>query len=69
MDRADHYRIYGMKMTMDGDKISVDFASATRKKTTYADFEEGADDSAPFVFEQAAQTRPLPQEWPLLSYD
>ena len=53
MDRADHYRIYGMKMTMDGDKISVDFASATRKKTTYADFEEGADDSAPFVFEQA----------------
>ena len=53
MDRADHYRIYGMKMTMDGDKISVDFASATRKKTTYADFDEGADDSAPFVFEQA----------------
>lgn len=53
MDRADHYRIYGMKMTMNGDKISVDFASATRKKTTYADFEEGAEDSAPFVFEQA----------------
>ena len=53
MDRADHYRIYGMKMSMDGDKISVDFATATRKKTTYADFEEGAEDSAPFVFEQA----------------
>lgn len=53
MDRADHYRIYGMKMSMDGDKISIDFATATRKKTTYADFEEGAEDSAPFVFEQA----------------
>lgn len=53
MDRADHYRIYGMKMSMDGDKISVDFTSATRKKTTYTDFEEGAEDSAPFVFEQA----------------
>ena len=53
MDRADHYRIYGMKMSMDGDKISIDFTSATRKKTTYANFEEGAEDSAPFVFEQA----------------
>lgn len=53
MDRADHYRIYGMKLSMDGDKISIDFTTATRKKTTYANFEEGADDSAPFVFEQA----------------
>ena len=53
MDRADHYRIYGMKMSMNGDKISVDFATATRKKTTYSDFEDGAEDSAPFVFEQA----------------
>ena len=53
MDRADHYRIYGMKMSMDGDKISIDFATATRKKTTYTDFEEGVEDSAPFVFEQA----------------
>lgn len=52
MDRADHYRMYGMKISMDGDKISVDFTSATRKKTTYADFEEGAEDSTPFVFEQ-----------------
>ena len=53
MDRADHYRLYGMKYSMEGDKISVDFASATRKKTTYSDFEDGAEDSAPFVFEQA----------------
>lgn len=52
MDRADHYRIYGMKMSMSGDKINIDFATATRKKTTYSDFEEGSDDSALFVFEQ-----------------
>ena len=26
MDRADHYRLYGMKYTMDGDKITIDFA-------------------------------------------
>lgn len=53
MDRADHYRIYGMKISMNGDKINVDFASACRKKTTYSNFEDGAEDSAPFVFEQA----------------
>ena len=53
MDRADHYRIYGMKMSVNGDKISIDFATANRKKTTYSDFEDGAEDSALFVFEQA----------------
>lgn len=53
MDRADHYRIYGMKLSMDGDKINIDFSTATRKKTTYSDFEDGAEDSSPFVFEQA----------------
>ena len=53
MDRADHYRLYGMKYSMEGDKITVDFASATRKKTTYSDFEEGTDDAEQFLFEQA----------------
>lgn len=53
MDRADHYRLYGMKYTMDGDKITIDFASACRKKTTYSDFEEGAEDAEQFVFEKA----------------
>lgn len=53
IDRADHYRIYGMKMSMNNDKISIDFETATRKKTTYVDFEEGAEETAPMVFEQA----------------
>lgn len=53
MDRADHYRLYGMKYTMDGDKITIDFASACRKKTTYSNFEEGAEDAEQFVFEKA----------------
>lgn len=52
IDRADHYRIYGMKMSMNNDKISIDFETATRKKTTYVDFEEGAEETAPMVFEQ-----------------
>lgn len=55
MDRADHYRIYGMKMSMNGDKINIDFSTSTRKKTTYSDLEEGADDSASFVFEQIVE--------------
>lgn len=53
MDRADHYRIYGMKISMDGDKITIDFESAIRKKTTYTNFEDGSDDSELFLFEQA----------------
>lgn len=53
VDRADHYRIYGMKMSMNNDKINIDFETATRKKTTYVDFEEGAEETAPMVFEQA----------------
>ena len=51
MDRADHYRIYGIKFTMDGDKIVVDFDSACRKKTKYENIEDGSDSSEPFVFE------------------
>lgn len=53
MDRADHYRIYGMKYTVDGDKISIDFDSAVRKKTKYENLDEGAEDNSPFFFEQA----------------
>jgi len=53
VDRADHYRIYGMKMSMNNDKINIDFETATRKKTTYVDFEESAEETAPMVFEQA----------------
>lgn len=53
MDRADHYRIYGIKFTMDGDKISINFDCATRKKTKYETIEDGAEDDAPYLFEQA----------------
>lgn len=52
MDRADHYRLYGMKFTVDGDKISIDFDSAVRKKTKYENMEADAEDDAPYLFEQ-----------------
>ena len=53
MDRADHYRIYGIKFSMDGDKINVDFGCASRKKTKYEALEEDGSDDTLFVFEQA----------------
>lgn len=52
MDRADHYRIYGIKFSMDGDKINVDFSCTSRKKTKYEALDENTADDAPFVFEQ-----------------
>lgn len=53
MDRADHYRLYGMQFSMDGDKITIDFGTATRKKTKYENFEGEAVDNEPYLFEQA----------------
>ena len=53
MDRADHYRLYGMQFSMDGDKITIDFGTATRKKTKYENFEGEAADNEPYLFEQA----------------
>ena len=53
MDRADHYRIYGIKFSMDGDKINVDFGCTSRKKTKYEALEEDRSDDTLFVFEQA----------------
>jgi hypothetical protein len=53
MDRADHYRMYGMKFTVDGDKITIDFESASRKKTKYENLEDGSNDNESFVFEKA----------------
>lgn len=53
MDRADHYRIYGIKFSMDGDKISIDFDQCIRKKTKYENLEDGAsEDPDQFLFEQ-----------------
>ena len=44
MDRADHYRIYGMKFSMENDEIKIDFDSAVRKKTKYENYGETMDD-------------------------
>lgn len=52
-DRADHFRIYGMKFTMSNDKIIIDFDSAVRKKTKYENFDDGTEDSEPYLFEQS----------------
>ena len=52
IDRADHYRIYGMKFTVINDKINIDFSSAVRKKTKYENFEDDASDSEPDLVEQ-----------------
>ena len=41
VDTADNYNYYGFKFTMEGDKPVIDKESKTRKKITYADFEEG----------------------------
>lgn len=53
MDRADHYRIYGMKFSMENDEIKIDFDSAVRKKTKYEDFGEAADGEETNLFEKA----------------
>lgn len=52
MDRADHWRLKGFKLTEEGDKIIIDFKSETRKKATYVNFEDGADDSSNGLFEK-----------------
>lgn len=53
MDRADHYRIYGLKFTVSGDKINIDFDSATRKKTKYENLNDSAGNTEPNLIEQA----------------
>lgn len=55
MDRADHYRIYGIKFSMENDEIKIDFTSAVRKKTRYENFEEAAVENEINVFEQAVE--------------
>lgn len=53
MDRADHWRLKGFKITEDGDKITIDFKSEVRKKATYVNFEDGAEDTSNSTFEKA----------------
>lgn len=41
-DRKDNHTIYGCSFTVDGDKPVIDFSTATRKKITYVNYENGA---------------------------
>jgi len=41
IDRAENYTYFGFKFAMNGDKPTVDFATKTRKKIEYTNFEEG----------------------------
>lgn len=52
MDCSDHYRLYGMKYTIDNDTITIDFETAVRKKTRYENFEDSGDVSESFIFEK-----------------
>lgn len=53
LDRADHYRIYGMKFSMENDEIKIDFNSAVRKKTKYENIEGDGRDNDIDIFEKA----------------
>lgn len=55
MNRADHYRIYGLKFHMENDEIKIDFTSAVRKKTKYENFEAAAVENEIPVFENAVE--------------
>lgn len=56
MDRADHYRVYGMKFSMENDEIKIDFDSAVRKKTKYENLGEDVDGEAEVnLFEKAVE--------------
>lgn len=56
MDRADHYRIYGLKFSMENDEIKIDFGCANRKKTKYENYGEAADDQNDVnLFEKAVE--------------
>lgn len=46
-DNCDDY-IYGFVYVLNGDRVTIDFASKKRKKTVYADFDEGEKKDATF---------------------
>lgn len=46
-DRVD-FNLYGIKFTMNGDHVEIDFASATRKKVAFVDFEGESNPSTVF---------------------
>ena len=52
-DRADHYRLYGISYSIDGDKITIDFEQCKRKKTQYVDLDEtDSEDTVVLDFEK-----------------
>ena len=48
-DREDH-NLYGMKYSMNGDHVVIDFASAKRKKVAFLDFDDGEMPESPAIF-------------------
>lgn len=51
-DRTDNWRIYGFKYILDGDALTIDFDSKTRKKIVFADYIDGDPD---MTFDQIGQ--------------
>ena len=43
VDTADHWRYYGFKFELVGDKPEIDFSAPVRKKVRYETYEEGSD--------------------------
>lgn len=53
VDRADHYRLYGLAFETNGDDINIHYDQCKRKKTQYVDYEEAANtDEKLFDFEK-----------------
>lgn len=42
-DASDHWRYYGFKFTLNGDKPEIDFENGSRKKVRFEDYEEGSE--------------------------
>ena len=51
IDRADHYKLYGIAFAFEGDKIVIDFENFKRKKTQYLDLDEETDVTPVIDFE------------------
>ncbi len=56
-DCKDNYTLYGMQYACAGDKVTIDVSTKKRKKTTYADFEDGTtaevvENPMPMYFEE-----------------
>lgn len=52
VDRKDHYRLYGITYSVDGDNIVINYDSCKRKKTQYLDFDEQNQEEFTIDFEK-----------------